>query len=587
MWNDYQRQIRLIEEVICEELLCITESPPSRRTAQNEEFYWNNVLQVPTMTDDNLTTRSDVLDDLKTLRSVPLDVSFRLVDLTSPEVVQFRNKIRPQSIPSPVLDSTKDVSFEHVVDLFSYGPSLHVLQYSEPILEQYAFQETKLTLKPYLALKDGVSIDDSGNNLYPPSISTCMAAIQTTDQLTSEPYAIGKLLFDDVRSPSLSFMDTPFIYDPFSCHRSGDIHSVLFLELAKNRAIKPIEFEDQSECKEDQLFSYLRNCLELQEVPIDDAYDGESDSIFTELISVVSENTNNILISPSDFVPENLELDDVINEFEEDDLVPKDLTADSFLDLLSKRLELNCSNLTLSPVRVPSLEQVLCHEMDGPVPKEQLQPCPTSDSIFTWNITNQDFSPLLSEESEVDKMTSTAKDAMISLFKGRALLGSSKQRLWIQNSKFPVGQNNHSLRLEQERPIKRLEVKAPTNMEFFMKLKSSSANKPSLQRGPSNRLQVTVHEVEPSSLVKRTLKVLAVKYQNVLNSLPLNLKQRWNGVKRLDPPLQVSSNDEPSSANANCPIKVLLLLRQISVAVLDNGPVATNNQFIQVDKLHS
>jgi len=96
-----------MEEFICEELMCIPEPPPSRRTAQNEEFYWNNVLHVPTMTEDNLTTRSDVLDDLKTLSNVPSDVSFRLVDLTSPEVVQFRNKIRPQSIPSPVFFTSR------------------------------------------------------------------------------------------------------------------------------------------------------------------------------------------------------------------------------------------------------------------------------------------------------------------------------------------------------------------------------------------------------------------------------------------------------------------------------------------------
>jgi len=147
----------------------------------------------------------------------------------------------------------------------------------------------------------------------------------------------------------MSFMDIPLIHDPFICDRSADIHSVLFLELAKNLSMKQAEFEDQSECKEDQLFSYLGNCLEFQEVPIDDAYNEVSDSIFTELISVGSENTNNVLISPSDFVPENMELDDAINEFEEDEhSVPKDLTTDLLLDLLSRRLELNCSDLTLS-----------------------------------------------------------------------------------------------------------------------------------------------------------------------------------------------------------------------------------------------
>jgi len=68
MWNDCKRQIRLMEEVICEELLCITEPPPSRRTIEKEEFYWNNVSYVPSIKVDNLTTKGDVFDYAKASR---------------------------------------------------------------------------------------------------------------------------------------------------------------------------------------------------------------------------------------------------------------------------------------------------------------------------------------------------------------------------------------------------------------------------------------------------------------------------------------------------------------------------------------
>eukprot|EP00210_Caulerpa_lentillifera_P006408 g6121.t1 len=568
-----------MEDVICEELPCLTEVPRSILTTEKAQLYWNNVLCVPLVNNIENSTTLDAFEQISTPRTIPLNLNFNLVDLTLPEVVQFRNKLRPKSTSAPALIDNTESYLDTVFQLSSSSSSLRVPQDYSPVLDQDAFLEIGSRFLSSIVSKNRIPVEDLDGDMTRKGISSGLNKIEIDDQINSKKSALGRLMLEaDTRSQS-SLMEVPLMSNFSDYSFSENFYPTLIQGTKVNQSVEEFEIEIDIESKEDQSIDHFISLVNLSEMTMDDMSNKFPSFLFVECTSLVPKESTIVSLTFSDFLPDSSEIDDCLNTLAEElSEPPKQLTNESLLDLFCKELELNCGDLTLPPVIVPSLERDFSHKKALELPDEYLGRRSISNSGLNWIITHQEFNSALSKDSMHCESGNTILNPFIGLLETLWLPDSSKQRLNIQTSIFFPEQDKSLPRVNDVRQIKRLKVNSAANMDFFMQLK----NRSSPQTNTPSRLRVTVQELDCSPLIKDILNILTTNWNNLLNRLPASFGSRQKQLKLLDQDWRIPSNSECLSRHAKHLTESLNLLKQTAIAVLDRGPLAAADQLKQI-----